>query len=207
LKKLIKPLKTKAKNNSTNQRQFQQHPDIGCNGQWCREACGIKARQIEISTAEHCKGISATAEKTLINPFMKLKFFAVLIAIIAASGWRTEAQTNIVPVISTNWITSSPSFREVDGQLYNIELSTNFVYFNGKVSVVLTNAIVLKRTIFGDNFIFITNFPASLHPAFMDVEAGRAMFRGTINFSNRVLQLWDYGTPHRVMVVATNYPP
>jgi hypothetical protein len=41
----------------------------------------------------------------------------------------------------------------------------------------------------------------------MDVEAGRAMFRGTINFSNRVLQLWDYGTPHRVMVVATNYPP
>ena len=138
---------------------------------------------------------------------MKLKFFAVLVAIVAAFGWRIEAQTNIAPVISTNWVTAAPSFREIDGKPYNTELSTNFVYFMGEVWSVETNAIVIHKRLFGDNYIFITNYPAALQPACGLMVSGKAMYRGTISFRDDVIQLWDYGTPHHVMVVTTNYPP
>jgi hypothetical protein len=104
LKKLIKPLKTKAKNNSTNQRQFQQHPDIGCNGWRCREACGIEARQRKNSTAEHREGIAADAEKTLklnegkssqfkgniVYKSPILKYFARILVYCAASSKRSK---------------------------------------------------------------------------------------------------------------------
>jgi hypothetical protein len=115
----------------------------------------------------------------------------------------------------TNWVTAAPQFREVNGELYNTEKSIKFQLFEGKIETVLTNAIVLQkewtsydldgspRWNFGDK-IFITNFPASLDPTTGSIKGGRAMRVGTINFEGDVLQLWDYGTPHRVMVVTTN---
>lgn len=51
---------------------------------------------------------------------MKLKFIAILVATFAVFGWRTEAQTNIAPIISTNQNTATPEIREVNGQPYDV---------------------------------------------------------------------------------------
>lgn len=116
----------------------------------------------------------------------------------------------------TNWVTTAPQFRDVNGQLYNTERSTNFQYFVGNVVKVLTNAVALQKQWesfnphtgqwqkYTSDKIFITNFPASFEATTGSNQHGKAMKIGIINFDGDVLQLWDYGTPHRVKVVSTN---
>lgn len=172
---------------------------------------------------------------------MKLKTLASLTATGMALGWQVEGQTNIAPIVTTNWVTAVPYYREVNGQLYNTQKSVKFQFFSGQVERVLPNAIVLQqvskmpvhgtpesdslssdgnflgssggpavapitgwKTVYGPK-IFITNFPDELQPATGDNESGKAMRKGTVNFNGDVLQLWDYGTPHVVAVVTTNY--
>lgn len=62
----------------------------------------------------------------------------IVIAIVGILGWRTVAQTNEVNLTSaitnqyrlvlvTNWIVPTPDYRVVDGNVYNIRNSTNWV--------------------------------------------------------------------------------
>jgi len=44
----------------------------------------------------------------------------------------------------TNFAESVPWFRDVNGQLYNTRLAAHWMVFNGKVSKVMTNGIVLQ---------------------------------------------------------------
>jgi hypothetical protein len=79
---------------------------------------------------------------------LKLRAFAkwniLAVAIIMVSGWQIKAQTNIAPIISTNWIAAVPSFRDVNGKLYNTERSALWQSFNGKCLNVSTNQILIE---------------------------------------------------------------
>ena len=52
----------------------------------------------------------------------------------------------------------------------------------------------------------LRNYPAQFAPAIAQTISFRAMKVGTINCDGNILELWDCGTPHVAMVVATNYP-
>ena len=53
---------------------------------------------------------------------------------------------------------------------------------------------------------FVRNYPPDLVPTVGQEISFRAMQVGTIAEDGSTFQLWDYGTPHVVMVVTTNYP-
>jgi hypothetical protein len=162
------------------------------------------------------------------------KWIILAVAIIAVSGWRIEAQTNIAPVLSTNLVAAAPSFREVNGQLYNTERSTLWTSLKGRCLDVGTNGIEIvlivptydradsspewngwagppnQMVVVGehesDKIIFVKNYPTNRNIAVTQQISFRAMQAGTINYKGVVLELWDYGKPHIAMVVTTNYP-
>jgi hypothetical protein len=158
---------------------------------------------------------------------MKLKFFAVLVTIIAVSGWRIEAQTNVAPIIRTNRVKAAPNFREVNGQLYNNTRSKQWEKIDGKIVTVLSNAIVFQQITrvpdtYGQNIygtrtvtsfketpglkLVVRNYPTK-NAAVGELMWVKVMRVGTTNYNGDTLELWDYGTPHIAMVVTTNYPP
>ncbi len=57
-----------------------------------------------------------------------------------------------VDVVTTNWLTAHPSFREVNGQLYNVDRSIKFLPFSGRCLEVLTNGIVLREITIKTNY-------------------------------------------------------
>ncbi|HXR47413.1 MAG TPA: hypothetical protein VN784_08215 [Candidatus Limnocylindrales bacterium] len=67
---------------------------------------------------------------------------AVLIA--STLGLRAGAQTNSTPVVSTNFVTAVPWFREVNGQLYNIQRSVLWQTLYGDILKVSTNELVVS---------------------------------------------------------------
>ena len=173
---------------------------------------------------------------------MYKKIMAVLALIMVAFGWRVEAQANLVPVIRTNLITAAPSFREVNGKLYNSERSVLWTNFQGECLKVLPNGILIQtfttepvyeastRSIDSHNYLgqvtssrivpttvqtgtkevpslkfFLCNYPTNKNPADGETISFRALRTGTIDCNGETLELWDYGTPHVVMVVTTNY--
>jgi RNase P/RNase MRP subunit p29 len=118
----------------------------------------------------------------------------------------------------TNWVVAAPQFREINGQLYNTDLSKKFQGIEGTVIDVSSNFVVLEQestrslyvpwqgtvvTVNKTDFV-VTNFPISLDPTVGANNGCRAMRIGTINYNGQVLKLYDYGTPHRVMVITTN---
>lgn len=145
--------------------------------------------------------------------------------------------TNMTPVFTTNVVTALPSFREVNGQLYNTELSVSWQKFQGRCLRVTTNGVVVEilTPVYGrldespgwiehgeqigmnpsqqvllrydgsGKLIFLTNYPSALQPAATQEFSFRAMKTGTVDFDDNKFELWDYGTPHVVMVVTTNY--
>ena len=84
---------------------------------------------------------------------MKLKFLVVLAAIITASGWQIEAQTNTAsvtnatPIVTTNVWTAMPFYREVNGQVYDPSHSALWEHLSGltEVKEILPDAVVLQR--------------------------------------------------------------
>lgn len=54
--------------------------------------------------------------------------------------------------------------------------------------------------------IIVRDFPANLAPAVGETARLRVMRVGTTNYNGEILELWDCGKPHVVMVVTTNYP-
>ena len=49
------------------------------------------------------------------------------------------------PSVATNIVTAHPAYRLVTGQLYNTDLSTNFVTLVGQCVAVLTNGVIVQR--------------------------------------------------------------
>jgi hypothetical protein len=79
---------------------------------------------------------------------MKLKILASLITIRMPLGWQVEAQTNVATIVTTNWLTSVPYYREVNGQLYNTERSTLWKEFQADVLDISTNGLLLQTYTF-----------------------------------------------------------
>jgi hypothetical protein len=65
--------------------------------------------------------------------------------------------------------------------------------------------VVGKREKTG-KIIFLKNYFQTKNPAVTQLLSFRAMQDGTIDYNNHILEAWDSGTPHVVMVVTTNYP-
>jgi hypothetical protein len=130
-----------------------------------------------------------------------------MLAIVFLAGLSTQAQTNR-PVIVTNWITAAPNFREVNGQLYNIDRSQKWEDFNRcEVIHVSGNLILLDSTGYGQKKSFLLkNYPKEKFPAAGQIISVRALFVGTQEYPEfrNTYELYDYGTPHRIMVVVTN---
>jgi len=173
----------------------------------------------------------------------KLSLFGLAVCI-AILGAQSDAQTNVAPTISSNWITAAKEFREVDGKLYNINRSVLWHGHDGKFLKVSTNGIVVQmfttepvyqaattsrethnswggisgyRTVpttvqvdtkeVPDVKCCLRNYPKTLSPAVGQKAFFWAMKTGTTNVDDEMLELWDYGLPHIVMVVTTNNLP
>jgi len=54
--------------------------------------------------------------------------------------------------------------------------------------------------------IILRNYPSNLSPAVGQEISFHAIRVGTTNYNGQTLELWDYGTPHVVALVTTNYP-
>lgn len=138
------------------------------------------------------------------------------------------------PVVTTNIVTAAPSFRIVNGQLYNTDLSTNFATLEGRCIAVQTNGVIVQQfqvkqtTVYPTNAaelavalanrpvqlikeevvpgsrFFIRNFPDKPLPVVGSLITARAMRDGVYTYKTEVIELWDYGTPNRTVVVTTN---
>ena len=135
---------------------------------------------------------------------------------------------------ATNVVTAHPSFRIVNGQLYNTDLSTNFAPVGGQCVAVLTNGVVvqqievkqfltyptnaaelaialtnrssqiIKEEVIPGKKFFIRNYPDQPLPSVGSPVVARAMRDGVMTYDSEVIELWDYGTPNQVAVVVTN---
>lgn len=158
---------------------------------------------------------------------MKRNLFTAFVAIIMAFDFRIEAQTNIAPIIRTNFVTTVPWFREVDGQLYNTEYSRKWKYMGGEIKAIIDDKTIViqdftsvpdtygqneygqtivesSKKIYGIKYV-VQNYDDK-NAAVGEEKYFKAMRVGTTNFNNETLELWDYGKPHIVKVITTNYP-
>lgn len=46
--------------------------------------------------------------------------------------------------VITNWVMAAPSFREVNGKLYNVDRSTNWTSIHGEIEAFATNGAIVK---------------------------------------------------------------
>lgn len=140
---------------------------------------------------------------------------------------KKEAQKNTGPTTSTNWITESPEIREVNGQLYNNRRDHHWETIGGDIVAVLTDKIVVQTVTktpaaYGANEYgqrIVTAFKKIPGLKFVvqnyrekDAAVGesiwvKAIRNGVTNYNGEVLELWDCGKPHKVMVITTNFPP
>lgn len=84
-----------------------------------------------------------------IEPFFP-KGVALTVLIAAASVCKIGAQTNVlpatnlVPILTTNFVEVKPWYREVNGQVYDPEHSSRWMTVGGRVTEVLSNAIIVQ---------------------------------------------------------------
>jgi hypothetical protein len=157
-----------------------------------------------------------------------LIFLAVLCSVI-----RIQAQTNLTSVLTTNFVTAAPFFREVNGQLYNTSRSSLWKLLKGRCAWVHTNYVAFYTIIpdFGnagdqpgwngwdgspyikvqigeheDGSIFLVrNFPTNLLNSSL-TQSFRVFHIGIVqNTDGQPFDVWDYGKPHVVSIVGTNY--
>jgi hypothetical protein len=64
-------------------------------------------------------------------------------AVLLLAIFKCTGQTNFV--VTTNWVTASSEFREIDGKLYNTSKSAKFQSFKGRCVEVLTNGILFQK--------------------------------------------------------------
>jgi len=137
-------------------------------------------------------------------------------------------------VVTTNIVTAAPAFRIVNGQLYNTDLSTNFATLEGQCIAVLTNGVIVqqfqirqtmayptnaaelavalanrpvqlvKEEVIPGKKFFIRNFPNEPLAVVGSPIVARAMRDGVFTYESEIIELWDYGTPNRAVVVTTN---
>lgn len=143
---------------------------------------------------------------------MKLTLGILLLAVGAA-----------VAQVTTNWVTGPSNLRVVDGRLYNVDKSTNWLELVGECDRVLTNGIVFQQISYDPPWddpithprtskhygkvIGVKNYPINPKP----ITGVKMKFKAmktprTMDYGSQVLEVWEYGLPHRVAVVTTNKP-
>jgi hypothetical protein len=141
--------------------------------------------------------------------YLSLILFCVAVATVNA------ADTNRLQVLTTNIVYSVPWFRDVNGRLYNTQRSTNFIQIKGSVSEVFSNSVLV---FWQRQYWTVTGYPADseqkdvivINYSPPDIAVGQliylqAMRIGTTNFDGQRIELYDYGTPHKVEIVTTNF--
>jgi hypothetical protein len=74
---------------------------------------------------------------------MKPRLLIALSSAAAAIIFDTASQTNLPPVVTTNWVTATPSFREVNGRLFNTQRSILWKDIQGKIIKMLPGKLVV----------------------------------------------------------------
>lgn len=141
----------------------------------------------------------------------------IQIALMLLVGISVSAQTNLPsPTLTTNWVTAAPNFREFNGELYNVELSKSWHSISGTIQDISGQDILVNATIltadaregFEDKSVIVKHFPGEKamgnHIEIRAIHAGTAEWTLSGTRDKEIYQLWDYGLPHRVMVVVTN---
>lgn len=107
--------------------------------------------------------------------------------------------------VSTNQIVISTFTME---PIYQAATTTKYVptgeFSPDKPVLAATKVKVGEHKVQGRQIV-LRNYPANFYAAVGKTISFRAMLVGTANYRDNTLELWDYGTPHRVAVVSTNY--
>jgi hypothetical protein len=123
----------------------------------------------------------------------------------------------------TNFVAAAPNFREVDGQLYNIEKSKLWQTIRIKNVSVKTNGtlVMFGKPIYDPNItgrflipadwvyekeIFIKHCPLLVEDTETEIRVIKVKNEmvNTIESGPLMFETWDYGVPHLVPVVSTN---
>jgi hypothetical protein len=151
----------------------------------------------------------------------KIIFFLFLLAQSVFS-----AETNVVTVLTTNYVAAAPNFREVNGQLYNVDKSVKFEtkdcyfteqYDEGALMAEITKVVdhvgrsaidvpgtpayrPFYKDAPGQKFL-VRNFSTTNAIVSGDTIEIRVMRVGQTNFNSEILPLYDFGKPHVGIVV------
>jgi len=117
----------------------------------------------------------------------------------------TNFQGECLKVLTNGLVISTFTMEPV----YQMGTTTRFI--PGVPGAPGRHEIVPEKVQVGENKvlgrkIILQNYPAGLFPAVGQSITFRSIRVGTSDFNGDTLELWDYGTPHVVMVVTTNYP-
>lgn len=132
---------------------------------------------------------------------MKNIFFMAVVL----CGFHTQMLAGTV----TNWITAAPNFREVGGQLYNVEKSKLFHNLYGGecnetskdwVSVAMPSEQPADFFYWHGQTIILVNYPTQATVG--EKITGYALRVGETNIGNQRWELWDYGKPHLVASIS-----
>ena len=142
--------------------------------------------------------------------------FSIVIA--ACLAIPAGAQT-----VTTNWVEAPPNLREVNGKLYNIEKSTNWIpYYGGRCLEVLDDGILVETGPEGNPYVggrdlstlprvpggitvFLKNYPTNFPAAIGDhTKWGKVMSVGVELHEGQRVQTYDWGLPHRIAIIKTN---
>lgn len=115
----------------------------------------------------------------------------------------------------TNYVTAAPTFREVNGQLYNIEASRVWHRVAGKVKSVQNGGLLVFAPQGNTGNVercFVVNYEDKtgngvangdwIETPCMRAGVTNVLYRG----NPETFELWDCGKPHVVAVITTNAP-
>lgn len=129
----------------------------------------------------------------------------------------SAADTNRVAVVTTNLVEAVPWFRELNGQLYNTQLSTRFKTIDGSVTDVFTNSALIfwqvKRPIYApppsDSLVSEGNFlgssgtpPAPVIVGYKTVEEKNVLI---LNYSPPELAVGQHISIRAMQIGTTNF--
>ncbi|MGO9477046.1 MAG: tetratricopeptide repeat protein [Limisphaerales bacterium] len=150
----------------------------------------------------------------------------ILLAITALSAFG--ADTNTIRVFTTNYVAAASNYRDVDGQLYNVDFSvkweTKRCYFNelleqGALMAEITKVVdhigrsaidapgmpayqPFYKQVPGQKFL-VKDFTPPQGMISGDTAELRVLRIGQTNFNGEILPLYDFGTPHMIPVVTS----
>jgi len=136
--------------------------------------------------------------------------FATTILIFLALALAAPAQTGRVAVITTNYVSAAPNYREFHGGLYNADSDPNWSAVSGGIDAVAGDGDILVWSEKSHGYFILKNYSGAKANT-LRIYA-KAVALGTNEWIGKYggyYPTYDCGLPHRIMIYTTNYvaPP